>query len=160
MLDERTSYRGSFQQLADARRALKVATSLDKHPALKVRERLELRRVKGLAIRCIAAAVEELIDTLDVIGGDPDVEPNGDELDGSNAEDEIGNHHCNNADVGAGCPISDPDSAVDDRPCDDINMDLEPDHDREIETWSHWLDHPPELHIGLRPGWNDGPEAA
>jgi hypothetical protein len=59
-------------------------------------------------------------------------------------------------DLGAGCPISDPDAAVDDGPCDEPFQDLEP------ETWSHWMDHPPELHIGRRlghtePGAEDRP---
>jgi len=96
----------------------------------------------------IAEAVDVLVDVLDLLGGDPDIEPNGDELDGTNAEDEIGNNHLSHTDPGAGCPISDPDSAVDDRPCDEPTQDLEPDHDAEIETWSHPDDHPEELFIG------------
>lgn len=44
------------------------------------------------------------IGLLDVLDGDPDVEANGDELDGANAaEDEFQSH----SDHGPGCPISD-----------------------------------------------------
>ena len=93
---------------------------------------------------------------LDTLGGDPDCEADGDELDGNASEDDFMHH----SGLGPGCPIADPDTAVDDGPCDDIAMDLEPDTDAEVETWSHWMDHPPELHIGKRTGWNDGPEAA
>jgi hypothetical protein len=31
----------------------------------------------------------------------------------------------------------------------------EPDHDAEVETWSSWMDHPAELHIGHRAGHTD-----
>ena len=65
------------------------------------------------------------LDLMDLDDGDPDLEVNGDELDGTNAEDEVGNNHFNYG-LGPGCPISDPDSAVDDRPCDDPYQDLEP----------------------------------
>lgn len=100
----------------------------------------------------IAEAIEVLVDVLDLLGGDPDLDLNGDEQDTGNAEDELTAGAWAYSEA-PGCPISDPDSAVDDRPCD-------PDTDAEIETWSHWMDHPPELHVGKRPGWNDGPEAA
>jgi hypothetical protein len=108
MLDERTPYPGSFQQLADARRALKVATTLDKHPVLQADERLALQQVKSLAIRTIEAATEELIATLDALH-DADVEPNGDEADGTNAEDDfLGETVGRGAELdGPGCPISD-----------------------------------------------------
>jgi hypothetical protein len=66
------------------------------------------------------------IDLMDLDDGNSDVEANGDELDGTNAEDEIGNNHFAHVDAGAGCPISDPDSAVDDSPCDEPFQDLEP----------------------------------
>jgi hypothetical protein len=102
------------------------------------------------------------IGLLDVLDGDPDEEANGDELDGTCAEDEAGAELCVRSESGPGCLLSDDDSAVDDRNCDDINMDLEPDADAEPEheNWAHWMDHPPELHLGKRTGWNDGPEAA
>ena len=48
---------------------------------------------------------------------------------------------------GAGCPLADPGGCEHDG--------REPDVDAEIETWSCWLDHPPELHIGKRPGWTE-----
>ena len=64
------------------------------------------------------------IDLVDAMDGDSDIEASGDELDGSGAEDDF----CpQNADwLGhPGCPISDPDMAVDDQGCDDINDDRE-----------------------------------
>lgn len=36
----------------------------------------------------------------------------------------------------------------------------EPDHDAEAVTWAHPDDHPPELHIGRRPGYTDEPPEA
>jgi hypothetical protein len=62
-----------------------------------------------LAIRIIGAAVEELVDTLDVLDSDPDVEPNGDEADGTNAEDDfLGETVGRGSGLdGPGCPISD-----------------------------------------------------
>lgn len=88
----------------------------------------------------LARLVARAIERLDEIDGDPDLEPNGDEEDGSAAEDDFmyqGGH-------GPGCDIADPGG------CDHDGR--EPDHDHEIETWSHWLDHPEQLHIGQRPG--------
>lgn len=68
------------------------------------------------------------IDLLDLADPDPDIEPNGDELDGSGAEDDFVSH---NAGVfpGPGCPVSDPDLAIDDEPCDDLYDDREPEED-------------------------------
>jgi hypothetical protein len=98
----------------------------------------------------IEAAVETLVEVLNAMDGDSDEEENGDELDGTRAEDEAGAEFYARPMSGPGCLIADDDSAVDDRPCDDINMDLEPEHDAEIETWSHPDDHPAELFIGRR----------
>lgn len=68
----------------------------------------------------LAMAIETLIAVLDAIDGDPDVELNGDEFDGQNSEDEFMDHsHWHGA---PGCPISDPDSAVDDTYCDDREL--------------------------------------
>lgn len=66
------------------------------------------------------------IDLADALDGDPDIEPNGDELDGSMGEDDFCSHAADSHGH-PGCPIADPDSAVDDRGCDDINDDREPD---------------------------------
>jgi hypothetical protein len=52
----------------------------------------------------IAEAVEVLVDVLDLMGGDPDVEANGDELDGNRSEDDFMRHEPG----GPGCPIADP----------------------------------------------------
>lgn len=54
----------------------------------------------------ISEAIEILMDVLDLIDGDPDVELNGDEQDGTGAEDEEGGHTVYAA--GPGCEISDP----------------------------------------------------
>lgn len=61
----------------------------------------------------IAEAIEILIDVLDLLGGDPDVEANGDEEDGTGAEDEEGGHTFYAS--GPGCAISDPDVEHDGR---------------------------------------------
>lgn len=73
----------------------------------------------------LEAVTERLIEYLDTLDPDPDVEPNGDELDGSLGEDDF---HPQNEDWKAepGCPISDPDFAVDDQGCDDPFEDREP----------------------------------
>jgi len=57
-----------------------------------------------------------------------DKEPNGDELDGSGAEDDFVDHSYSFR-AEPGCPISDPDMAVDDQGCDDINDDREEESD-------------------------------
>lgn len=61
----------------------------------------------------IEAMVQDLIDLLDRIDGDPDLEPNGDELDGSRAEDDWWPHYDWSGE--AGCPISDPGEEPGDR---------------------------------------------
>jgi hypothetical protein len=61
----------------------------------------------------IAAAIETMVAVLDLLDGDPDLELNGDELDGSShAEDEFWPH--SSWQSHAGCPVSDP--AEDDDP--------------------------------------------
>lgn len=52
----------------------------------------------------LALAIETLIAVLDAIDGDPDLEPNGDELDGNWSEDDWMHHYGS----GPGCPVSDP----------------------------------------------------
>jgi hypothetical protein len=75
----------------------------------------------------LANAVEVLVCVLDALDGDPDVE----EDDPSGQRDEDGVNTGGTPTFGwggpqaAGCPISDPDSAVDDEGCDDINDDRE-----------------------------------
>lgn len=69
--------------------------------------------LKALAACCI--------ERLDEIDGDPDLEVNGDELDGTASEDDPlfrDEDHTRAQGYGAGCPIADPDCAVDDMPCD------------------------------------------
>lgn len=74
----------------------------------------------------IEALVECLIDVLDAIDRADGFELNGDEFDGSMAEDDFCGHN-SGAIAGPGCPIADPDLAVDDEPCDDRNDDREED---------------------------------
>lgn len=62
----------------------------------------------------IEALTAALIDHLDQTDGDPDLEETG-------TEDGFAPHPAN----GPGCPLSDPDLAVDDAGCDDLNDDRE-----------------------------------
>lgn len=62
----------------------------------------------------IAAAAAALVDLLDDIDGDPDVELNGDEADGTGSEDDFIDHLAPYSMRGPGCPIADPDTCVDD----------------------------------------------
>lgn len=55
----------------------------------------------------LAAAIDAMIAILDTTDGDPDVEENGDELDGTLAEDDFCEHSIASASA-PGCPISDP----------------------------------------------------
>lgn len=71
----------------------------------------------------LASFITVAIDLLDVVDGDADAEPNADEDDGNASEDDFMHHEPN----GPGCPIADPDAAVDDDDCDDPHMDLEAD---------------------------------
>lgn len=159
----------------------------------RILSRFERQQLQGF--------IEVAIELLDVIDGDEDVEMNGDELDGTGAEDDFMDHEPN----GPGCPVADraeysypewhsrgrrkeplgprlshEDEEDDDQDCgqDEGEPDYRPrpwltdgpgcmisdpdkgaEEDGEIESWSHWLDHPPELHIGKRRGHSDGPEA-
>jgi hypothetical protein len=67
-------YRGSFQELADARRVLKMMNGLAALPALPAEERAEVQNIRARAIRCIEAATAELFDTLDLVTTDPEIE--------------------------------------------------------------------------------------
>ena len=113
-----------MQRLADARRVLEI--SLDANPFAQPEDRHALRQAKRAAWVIITSVCEQLVETLDVVAGDPDLEPNGDEQDGNRAEDDFCYHGGN----GPGCPIADPDAAVDDSYCDDVGMDLEPEEGR------------------------------
>lgn len=56
----------------------------------------------------LAGFIEVAIGLLDLADGDPDIEPNGDELDGTGGEDDFMDH----AHAGPGCPVSDPDACA------------------------------------------------
>lgn len=73
----------------------------------------------------LEALTERLLVALDQLEGDPDLEPNGDELDGDAAEDDFMDHSYRFR-TEPGCPIADPDCAVDDQPCDE---DFDQEHD-------------------------------
>lgn len=66
----------------------------------------------------LESVVELMIERLDAIDGDPDLEPNGDELDGNCSEDDDCPHNVPIHLHGPGCPISDPDLACDDSAID------------------------------------------
>lgn len=72
----------------------------------------------------IEALVECLIDVLDAIDAVDGFELDGDEFDGSMAEDDFCGHN-SGAIAGPGCPVADADCAVDDQPCDDLYDDRE-----------------------------------
>ena len=95
------------------------------HPPLAA-GRLAARLLSRHSPHEIAEAIEVLVELLDLLGGDPDVEANGDELDGHGGEDDFTSHNTGPI-AGPGCPCSDPDMAVDDKGCDEINQDLEED---------------------------------
>lgn len=62
------------------------------------------------AVREVGDTIEGLIAFLDELGGDPDLEPNGDELDGNGSEDDFMHHHAPAGGLsGPGCSIADPD---------------------------------------------------
>jgi hypothetical protein len=69
----------------------------------------------------IADAIEVLVALLDASEPDTDNEPDTD-LEENPAEDAFVEHQSS----GPGCPIADPDAAVDDSPCDEPFQDLEP----------------------------------
>uniref|UniRef100_UPI0035CA680C hypothetical protein n=1 Tax=uncultured Sphingomonas sp. TaxID=158754 RepID=UPI0035CA680C len=72
-----------------------------------------LARIPSLPRAALERVAQMLIDHLDEIDGDPDREYDGDELDGTAGEDDF-YPHSNWLDA-PGCPIADPDSAVDDQ---------------------------------------------
>lgn len=66
----------------------------------------------------IEATIERLIGLLDLLDGDPD-EENANDLEDDFSFSPFALGH------GPGCPVADPDEAVDDRPCDEPFQDLE-----------------------------------
>jgi hypothetical protein len=83
------------------------------------------------------------IDLADAMDGDSDFE-------GQCNEDEIS--RC--TDLGFGVGYRGPGCEIaDDGGCEHDGR--EPDTDAEVETWAHWMDHSPELHVGKRPGHTD-----
>lgn len=90
----------------------------------------------------VAELIEQLIGALDEFDGDPDIEANGDEQDGTDAEDEeLLRGTRRRASRGPGCIVSDNDKGVDD--------DGEPGTDEEREQM---LDDVPMLKVfGIEP---------
>jgi len=109
-----------LQRLADARRVLEI--SCEGHPFMDAEGRAAIRDAKRIAWAVLAEVTEQLVATLDTAAGDDDLEPSGDEEDGNRTEDDFMYHGGN----GPGCPVSDPDKAIDDDACDEPLMDLEP----------------------------------
>ena len=103
----------------DARRVLSISNRLEALPVLEANDREVLRAARQTAWDIVAKVAEELIAVLDAAAGDPDIEPNGDEDDGNKTEDDFLYHGGD----GPGCPLADPDMAVDDRPCDEPFQD-------------------------------------
>lgn len=73
--------------------------------------------------RSVEQLIQKAIDALDELDGDPDLGPDGDELDGTGAEDDF----CSQGDgsFAPGCPLSDP--GEDDDPsgqCDEDGMNV------------------------------------
>lgn len=73
-----------------------------------------LAQIPSLPRAALARLATQLIDRLDDIDGDLDLEFNGDEVDGTAGEDDFYPH--SNWLGAPGCPIADPDTAVDDHP--------------------------------------------
>lgn len=72
---------------------------------------------KALLRESLTGAINELVALLDALDADPDLEANGDELDGSLGEDDFCEHNSHYP-HGPGCPCSDPDFSVEDMPHD------------------------------------------
>lgn len=85
----------------------------------------------------LEALTERLIDYLDEQDGDLDIEPNGDELDGTGAEDDYGSGSNHGIYSHPGCPIADPDTACDDYGCDD---DTDTEQDDAVTCLRYGLD--------------------
>jgi len=96
------------QRKAAVKRRPWTRRDVQRHSTTPVQLEALLMAMPSLPRTTLERAVERMIDRLDVIDGDADHEPDGDELDGGNAEDEA-----LTADVqfghGPGCSISDPD---------------------------------------------------
>lgn len=122
----------------------------------RILSRFDRRQLQGF--------IEVAIELVDLQDGDTDLEldpleANGEEDDeddegggDTSADENEPDFSRQRPGYGAGCSISDPDGEHDGR---------EPEHDAEIETWSHPDDHAPELFIGRRPAnANNPPDAA
>ncbi|KQS04520.1 hypothetical protein ASG11_09885 [Sphingomonas sp. Leaf357] len=66
-----------------------------------------LRVIPSLSRPMLSRLTERLIERLDEIDGDDDLEPNGDERDGENAEDDFWSHWLDHH-AQPGCPLADP----------------------------------------------------
>jgi hypothetical protein len=94
----------------------------------------------------VERTIERAIEALDLIDGDADVE------DATDLEDDFSLTWIASGQSGPGCEVSDRGEENGDREGID---EREPDHDAEVETWAHWMDHAPETHVGHRPGHTD-----
>lgn len=73
---------------------------------------LLLSSIPCLPRRALDLLAQRAIDRLDELDGDPDLEANDDELDGSLGEDDFHSHHTTPW-TGPGCPVSDPSEVED-----------------------------------------------
>ncbi len=83
----------------------------DRVTQIYARPQLSPRQVASF-IAALGCVVNSCIEALDLLAGDPDLELNGDEADGTGGEDDFcdhANHH------GPGCPIADSDIEHDGR---------------------------------------------
>jgi hypothetical protein len=71
--------------------------------------------IPKLSRDALEGLVEDLIDRLDLADGDPEIEPNGDELDGSGTAEDDYHPGCDRH--RPGCPISDPPEEDDEDYC-------------------------------------------
>lgn len=65
-----------------------------------------LGAIPSLPRHVLTRLVDQAIERMDELDGDPDLEPNGDEIDGTNAEDES-LYFAHYMPSGPGCPVSD-----------------------------------------------------
>lgn len=79
------------------------------HPATTPPAPAVMRVLGRFDRQALASFITVAIDLLDIVDGDPDEEANGDELDGSAAEDDFTTGDSGDSYLcGAGCPVSDP----------------------------------------------------
>jgi len=100
--------------------------SLDRPTEVTIPLSITLKIIPDLPRPAIEELVTKLIEALDQQDGDSDIEPNGDELDGSSVEEDIPTISGPDWHLHSGCPISDP---------AEPNGDCEPDNPDGLGEW-------------------------